>query len=343
MKYAILRVVAIAAALSFGAAQAQVAQLSTYPLDRDSRPTQPTYVVNVNADGTPTTTTTGGTAVQGNVAAGVADSGNPVKIGCPYNSTLPTYTNGQRGDCQLSQSGGILISGRAVTVTDATGTASLVSIPNQLGGAGMIPGVTSVFNGTTYDRQRDATIVNATTGMGLSAAGVLCKYNTTPPTYTDGQFGNCQMGTRGGVSFTEYAKDTTTALTSVALATVGTGTDVKAIHLVPNSSANAGVAPSKNAVVGGNRVLKASAGNLYSLNVVSGALAGYILVHDSTTVPADGVVTPIYCTTLAANSSLFTSFMPPITATTGLAVVFSTTGCYSQTTSATAFIAGQVK
>lgn len=43
--------------------------------------------------------------VEGNVAAAASDSGNPVKVGGVYNSTLPTYTNGQRGDIQLDAKG----------------------------------------------------------------------------------------------------------------------------------------------------------------------------------------------------------------------------------------------
>lgn len=40
--------------------------------------------------------------VGGNVAAGATDSGNPLKVGGKYNSTLPTLTDGQRGDSQLT-------------------------------------------------------------------------------------------------------------------------------------------------------------------------------------------------------------------------------------------------
>lgn len=52
-------------------------------------------------------------SVVGNVAAGASDSGNPVKIGGVYNSTLPTLTNGQRGDVQLSSKGTVIVSGAA--------------------------------------------------------------------------------------------------------------------------------------------------------------------------------------------------------------------------------------
>src|SRR6266566_2994656 len=38
--------------------------------------------------------------IQGNIAAGSADSGNPVKIGAVYHAAPPTFADGQRGDLQ---------------------------------------------------------------------------------------------------------------------------------------------------------------------------------------------------------------------------------------------------
>lgn len=46
--------------------------------------------------------------VQGNIGSAVTDSGNPVKIGGKYNATLPTFTDGQRGDIQLTQRGEVI-------------------------------------------------------------------------------------------------------------------------------------------------------------------------------------------------------------------------------------------
>lgn len=43
--------------------------------------------------------------VQGNIASGVTDSGNPVKTGGKYNLTPPTLSDGQRGDTQLNSEG----------------------------------------------------------------------------------------------------------------------------------------------------------------------------------------------------------------------------------------------
>lgn len=44
-------------------------------------------------------------AIQGGIAAGAADSGNPVKVGGKYNATPPTLVDGQRGDMQLDVRG----------------------------------------------------------------------------------------------------------------------------------------------------------------------------------------------------------------------------------------------
>lgn len=48
--------------------------------------------------------------IQGGVASGATDSGNPVKTGGVYNTTPPTLTNGQRGDTQMDQQGDTLMS-----------------------------------------------------------------------------------------------------------------------------------------------------------------------------------------------------------------------------------------
>lgn len=45
----------------------------------------------------------------GNVAAGAADSGNPIKAGGVYAATLPTLDDGDRGNLQLNASGALLV------------------------------------------------------------------------------------------------------------------------------------------------------------------------------------------------------------------------------------------
>jgi hypothetical protein len=92
-----------------------------------------------------------------------------------------------------------------------------------------------------------------------------------------------------------------------------------------------------------NHLLKSSAGILYSLLVTSGATAGYLLVYDSATVPSDGAVTPNGCYAVPASTTQsIAEINYPAPFVNGVAVVFSTTGCFTQTSSATAFLRWQI-
>lgn len=96
-----------------------------------------------------------GTAtVTGNVATATADAGNPVKIGCVYNTSFPVLTAGQRGDCQANVTGAInvatVIQG---TAADGVNNANYGVLTRRDSNAGVNLGVMPlVFNGTTWDR-----------------------------------------------------------------------------------------------------------------------------------------------------------------------------------------------
>ena len=102
--------------------------------------------------------------VVGNVAAGTADSGNGVKVSAVHNTTLPTLTNGQRGDLQLDASGRLII---------ASSSASPISVTDTSDGS-----ATGGSAGTTSQL------------MG----GI---YNTTLPTLTNGQQASLQLDSSG--------------------------------------------------------------------------------------------------------------------------------------------------
>jgi hypothetical protein len=59
---------------------------------------------------------TGATSSSGDVAAGAADSGNPVKMGGKYNAAAPTLDDGDRGDAQLDVNGNLRVVEGAVEV-----------------------------------------------------------------------------------------------------------------------------------------------------------------------------------------------------------------------------------
>lgn len=65
--------------------------------------------------------------IDGNVASGSTDVGNPVKVGGKYNSTPPTLDDGDRGDLQVDVNGKLLVD----KITDfATETTLATYLPN---------------------------------------------------------------------------------------------------------------------------------------------------------------------------------------------------------------------
>lgn len=121
-----------------------------------------------------------------------------------------------------------------------------------------------------------------------------------------------------------------------------TGLGVTAVGTIPTANINSGVPSTATTVAAGSLVLKAAAGNVYSVNCTSGGSAGYLMLFNATSAPADGAVTPAFVAVVAANSTYSTDFEYPIYCGTGATLVFSTTGPFTKTISATAFLAGQV-
>lgn len=215
--------------------------------------------------------------VVGNSASGATDSGNPVKIGAKYNTTLPIYTDGQRGDLQINTRGQLM-----TILSGTNSTSGIASVAANVDAASannfglQVGAYNMLFNGSTWDRARGDT------------AGA---YNV----------------------------------------------------LTPTASANNAVVGTASAAAESGRVLKASAGNVYSVSITTGGSAGYLMLFNATTVPADGAVTPVMCRVVAANSTLtVSSGVIPQRYTTGISAAFSTTGCFTKTASATAYIEGYV-
>lgn len=116
--------------------------------------------------------------IVGNVASAGSDSGNPVKVGGVYNSTLPTFTNGQRGDLQIGTRGSA-----SVTLFAANSVNPIFAIADNADGVTedstanklMVLSRNSMFNGTTWDRIRgtttDGLLVNLGTNNDVTVTG----------------------------------------------------------------------------------------------------------------------------------------------------------------------------
>src|SRR5579884_1603141 len=121
---------------------------------------------------------TGQLIVQGNVGSGATDSGNPVKVGGTYNSSAPTFTNGQRGDLQLDSHGNLMVNVNAGSASNAAASATASAVPasadyNGINVAGNLRGQTGVNpSGSVYAAQIDITSVGGTTAA-TAAAGIM--------------------------------------------------------------------------------------------------------------------------------------------------------------------------
>ena len=104
------------------------------------------------------------------------------------------------------------------------------------------------------------------------------------------------------------------------------------------------ITPVASTALESGHVLKASAGTLYSLVATTTTAAGYLMVFNSTTVPADGAVTPLYAIVVdVGNSVNLTAQLAGMYFPTGVSVAFSTTGPFTKTASATAMFSWQVR
>lgn len=82
-----------------------------------------------------------------------------------------------------------------------------------------------------------------------------------------------------------------------------------------------------------------------SVYVTTGATAGYLMTFNAVSAPVDGAVTPRECIVAPANSTVSLIFSDETQEpyVTGLTVVFSSTGCFTKTASATAFFKGRAQ
>ncbi|HUA56958.1 MAG TPA: hypothetical protein VMB81_32540 [Candidatus Sulfotelmatobacter sp.] len=120
------------------------------------------------------------------------------------------------------------------------------------------------------------------------------------------------------------------------------------VAIAPSANAGVGITPVVSTAAEATHVLKASAGNLYGVYATNlTATAGFLVVLNATSAPADGAITPLACVPLPANSfgSINYAPGPPAVYATGIvAVVTSAASCFTKTTGTiTAFIGGAVQ
>lgn len=115
--------------------------------------------------------------------------------GTPNNSPVAGNIYPVTMDLTARMCGAVSISGSVAVVGTTSNASSGVATS-----ATNIPNVSYNynFNGTTWDQAKTLPGV-PTTGVGVPAAGLASVFNSTLPTYTNGQYGALQMSSRGAL------------------------------------------------------------------------------------------------------------------------------------------------
>ena len=253
-----------------------------------------------------------------------------LSVGGTVNSaTNGIYSNLLQGNAVLSSTNPIfseLSDGTHVNTLKAASTSSVAAdtslvvqlSPNQ-------PNLTSPLN------------VSIQSNAGVNLAQVAGSTTATSAT------GVQKVGIVGNAGLTVDAAPGAAPSNAVAIQGVASMTPVQ-VNCVTGCTVAAAITPLASTAAESSHVFKASAGSAYSIYVTTGATAGYLMIFNATSAPADGAVTPIDCVQAAAEATVGVSSAgaPPDAFSTGITAVFSTTGCFTKTASATAFFKGRV-
>lgn len=245
------------------------------------------------------------TAVTGSAGAGTA-AASALLTGGIYNSGGITLTDTQQGALQLDASGNLL--------TAATISGTIASNVTQLGGNAINLGSGTVGTGTL----RAVLATDVALPAGTNNIGDVDVLSVPAPLSTTGG------GTEAAALRVTIANDSTGLVTVDGTVTADPAT---AVTPVVSTAAEA------------CHVLKASAGELHSLTATITTASGYVLVHNATSAPGDGAVTPLWWYYVQSNGTagaLAAAFEVPYTFDTGITVCFSTSGPFTKTASATA-------
>jgi hypothetical protein len=187
----------------------------------------------------------GNLKIAGNVASGATDSGNPMKIAGVYNTTLPTLTNGQRGDAQMSSKGVLY-----TTLMSLGGGAAISNVtPADALSNGQVTLTVSdfpqLYNNTTWDRQRG----NVDTAALIAAAGATTSQTGADQTNYNGRgiqvvLDMTTVGT-GSVTLTIQGKDAASGKYYTLLAGAAVTTNSTNVYTVyPGAPTTANVSAS---------------------------------------------------------------------------------------------------
>lgn len=139
------------------------------------------------------------------VAHDTVDSGNPVKIGGRYSTTVPTLTTGNRGDLLVNRGSSLMVAiDTSSAAADAFSNTNAAFLNSRTSSQVLPISGNMVYNNATWDRMRgntNGTFMQGNVADGAADAGNSVKvggvFNTSLPVLTTGQRSAAQMGISG--------------------------------------------------------------------------------------------------------------------------------------------------
>lgn len=204
-------------------------------------------VISVQGIASMTPVQVGGTAVDD-----AAASGNPVPVGGKYNTTRPTYADGDRTQTQYDARGNQTVALYANAAANQFESSAVDAVTNTISAYRFYQNG-YIFNGTDWDRVRGAVNSTNSVGTGIAAAAGLGQCDdTTPTALTENSFGNARIDCTdhtqivGGLVTTGAPTYTTGTARGASYTTLGSqrvdiGSVVGTATAVNNGTASAGV------------------------------------------------------------------------------------------------------
>lgn len=244
--------------------------------------------------------------------------------------SLPTNAAQETGGNLATLAGGVTSSVYQENLKQVNGVA--LGSPSNYGtspGAVSVPGVNAFVTNTVA--VNEAQIAGTTTSVGNGTTD----NGTARVTLSSDSTGQVKLATGANIAG-KVGIDQTTDVTT------------NGVEIAPTAGSAAGITPVVSSSAENNHVLKASAGNLYSAYATNlTSTAGFLVILNATSSPADGAITPLACVPLPASgvASISNKPGPAQVYSTGItAVVTSASTCFTKTTGViTAFISGDVK
>lgn len=231
---------------------------------------------------------------------------------------------------------GLLSSG---TVTNPTGGQVILG-PIDTSGAGVSSFQLNIASGSgaTINVQESTSSsgpwINVT---GYGSTGVATSFNTNSAVYSS------RIRLKFIQAISSAATEVFTVSGNLRSAPGADATSSPSVLILPSSSSTFGITPIVSSVAEATHVLKVSSGNLYSTYATNlTSTAGFLVIVNATSAPADGAIVPLDWCILPANGSCAISYgpAPPDFYGTGITAVL--TSAVTPFTKTTGVITGSI-